>query len=113
MEKFSGSCVPMLQSAVGIHRDDNVLGHSLRGHGSPSQLSGGHWIFHAIVQDIGLFACEHIIDTDSTITASLSDVFVVWVEPHAEGLLIKRTQCVLVANFDVGILHLFQLKFFR
>lgn len=90
VQQFTWSCVPMLKSSISIYRNNNIFGHSHTLRWSPSDLSSWHCFFHICVESIWLLTCERIINPNTSITASLSNVLVIWFISDAEGLCIER-----------------------
>ena len=86
VEKFSWSGMPVLECTVSIYRNDNILGYSHALGRSPSNLSCRHWLFHIGIQSIGLLSSKGVKDSNTTITASLCNIFVIWFVSDTESL---------------------------
>jgi hypothetical protein len=71
-------------------------------------LRDRHRLIHVVIQDVAGLASECVEYPDCTITMTGSNVFVIGVESHAEGLLGGIAEGVLVRDFDVGVLHYLQ-----
>lgn len=63
-------------------------------------LSDGHRFFHVCVESVALLSGEYVENLDTSITLPCSDIFVVGIKTHAEGLLGGVTQSILMFNFD-------------
>jgi len=101
MEQLATGGVPVLESSIRIYSDDYVFGDGVAGSWSPSQLGGRHWLLHLGVQGVGLLSGVHIIDFHTSIVATLGEVFVMWIEPDTECLVLKRSQGVLMGNLYI------------
>ena len=86
VQQLTRGSVPVLQGAIGIDRDYNILSDSLRLGWSPTNHHARHWLLHALIQYQGLLACEHVVDSDFSIVATLSDVLVMWIKSDAHSL---------------------------
>ena len=60
-----------------------------------------------------MLSSVNIIDTNASIIATLSNVFVMWIKSDTESLVLKRSQSVLMGNLDIGVLDALQSKFLR
>ena len=93
--------MPVLKCTVGVNRNNDVLGNSHTLSWSPPDLSGWHCLLHICIQGVRLLTCESVEDPDTSITASLGNVLVVWFISDAESLSVEGPQSVLVRDFDI------------
>jgi hypothetical protein len=91
VEQLSTCGVPMLKSTVSSDSQNNIFSYSLGGHWSPSDLRAWHWIFHVCVKLVTLFSGKNVENLDGTITATLSNILVLWIESDTETLVLKGT----------------------
>ena len=101
----------MRQSTIGIDTDDDILGDSHGSSWSPSDLHRWHRILHVSVQDVRLFASKCVIDFNGPVVTSLSNVFVLWIISNAECLILKRSQSVLMGDFNIRVFDVVKLEF--
>ena len=64
-----------------------------------------HGFFHGGVEGVALLTSEYVEDLDAAIALACSDVLVVGVKAHAEGLLGGVTQGILVLNLDLRVFN--------
>lgn len=100
VEQFSRGQVPMLEGAVRINRNDDILGHSWAVQGSP--LDGNHWHFllHLTIKNKRRLTGEHVIDADGAIEGALSKILISGVESDIESLGFEVTHGPLMGNLD-------------
>jgi hypothetical protein len=87
--------MPVLKRSIGIDSDDYIFGNCLTLSRSPPQLSGWHGLFHVLVESVGLFSCEDVVDLYSAVIAALSNILVVGIESNTESLIFKGSKSVL------------------
>jgi hypothetical protein len=66
--------------------------------------SGGHRLWHLIVEGVTALASEHIVDADGAVALPRSDILVVVVEAHAESGCRAVAELVLLGDLDVAVL---------
>ena len=91
----------MLEGTVGINGNDDIFGDGHTLCWSPSDLSGWHCLLHICIQSVGLLSCESVEYSNTSITASLSDIFVVGLISYAESLSVEGAKGILVGDFDI------------
>jgi hypothetical protein len=81
----------MLKSTVSSDSQNNILSNSLGGHWSPSDLRAWHWVFHISVELITLLSGKDVENLYGTVTTTLCDIFILWIESDTETLVLKGT----------------------
>jgi len=82
VQLFARGSVPMVKTAISIGRNDDILGDTGSVQWSPSDVSGWHRFNHVLIECVTALSSEHIVDLDSTITFTGSNVLVVPVKAH-------------------------------
>lgn len=105
--------MPVLQGAICIYTDDDVLGDSLGFRRPPADHTARLRILHVSVQDERLVAGENVPNADFTVVAALRNILVEGIVADAERLGLEITKGETMLDFDVTATDRLQVEILR